>query len=50
MIDTNVKDSVVVYMYMSLSAHNTGEPKGFIEARIDAGGPEEKAWRFRKRS
>lgn len=43
MIDTNVKDSVVVHEYMSLSAHNTGDLKGFIEARINAGGPEEKA-------
>ena len=43
MIDTNVKDSVVVHKYMSLSAHIVGEAKGFIEARINAGGPEEKA-------
>jgi hypothetical protein len=43
MIDTNVKDSVVVHKYMSLSAHIIGEPKGFIETRTDASGPEEKA-------
>jgi hypothetical protein len=42
MIDTNVKDSVVVHKYMSLSAQNTGELKGFIEARTDAGESEEK--------
>jgi hypothetical protein len=43
MIDTNVKDSVVVHKDMSLSARIIGESKGFIEARLDAGGPEEKA-------
>jgi hypothetical protein len=42
MIDTNVKDSVVVHKYMSLSAQNTGELMGFIEARTDAGESEEK--------